>query len=314
MRKKTGPDVDIDHIFAEGTLIDHAMCQAAREAAEAHRRAGVPMVFWENGRVVRVPAEEVLSLPDGGRPRGPATRESEPAIRQRTRPAARYNPAKRRRKPAEAPMTLATDPNATSIAPVPQDAEPTWDIAHLFPAQGTWSEQEYLELRGNRLVEFSHGIVEVLTMPTMDHQLIVAYLHAALTAFISAAKLGTALFAPFRIRLWDGKFRQPDVMFMRAEHAPRMGKEFWDGADLVMEVVNEDDRRRDVETKRFEYARARIPEYWVVDPQKQRVTVLKLEGQRYAVHGEFGPGQKAASALLGGFEVGVAEVFAAAET
>lgn len=39
--------------------------------------------------------------------------------------------------------------------------EPTWEIARLFPNQGAWSEQEYLELKGNRLIEFSCGNVEL---------------------------------------------------------------------------------------------------------------------------------------------------------
>src|SRR5262249_50403680 len=39
----------------------------------------------------------------------------------------------------------------------PNVAEPTWDVARLFPDQGTWSEEEYLEMNANRLLEFSHG-------------------------------------------------------------------------------------------------------------------------------------------------------------
>lgn len=211
-------------------------------------------------------------------------------------------------------MTLTTSNKQSTGSPgAPAHPEPAWDVAKLFPAQGTWSVQEYFELKGNRLVEFSNGSVEVLVMPSMVHQLIVAYLHAALFSFVQAGKLGTALFAPFRVRLWDLKFRQPDVMFMRREHAARMSNEFWDGADLVMEVVSDDDRRRDLETKRFEYARAGIPEYWIVDPPQQRITVLRLDGQRYVPAGEFVAGQKAASVLLPAFEVDVSAAFAAGQ-
>ncbi len=62
-------------------------------------------------------------------------------------------------------------------------AEPTWDVALLFPAQRAWTEAEYLELTTNRLVEFSHGKIEVLPMPTLVHQLIVGYLHGLLRSF-----------------------------------------------------------------------------------------------------------------------------------
>jgi Uma2 family endonuclease len=201
--------------------------------------------------------------------------------------------------------------DSTEAAAASDPPEPAWDIARLFPEQGFWSEQEYLELNGNRLVEFSHGRIEVLTMPTKSHQLIVAFLHAALAAFATAHDLGQALFAPYRVRLWHGKIREPDIIFVRREHAERMGEEYADGADLLMEMVSDDDRRRDLETKRFEYARAGIPEYWIVDPQAAQITVLRLNVDKYAVHGEFKAGQRATSALLGGFEVDVAAVFAA---
>jgi Uma2 family endonuclease len=100
-------------------------------------------------------------------------------------------------------------------------------------------------------------------------------------------------------------------MFLAASHDSQRQEDFWDGADLVMEVVSGDDRRRDLETKRFEYARAGIAEYWVVDPQRKEITVLTLAGQRYEVHGTFTPGEKAESRLLAGFQVSVADVFAA---
>jgi Uma2 family endonuclease len=113
-----------------------------------------------------------------------------------------------------------------------------------------------------------------------------------------------------RVQLWAGKFREPDVVFMRAENAARIGEPFWEGADLVMEVVSQDDRRRDLDIKRGEYAQAGIPEYWIVDPQGARITVLRLDGATYDVHGEFPAGTRATSHLLPGFGVDVTAALA----
>jgi Uma2 family endonuclease len=192
------------------------------------------------------------------------------------------------------------------------ELEPAWDVARLFPPQGTWSEEEYLALNTNRLVEFVDGYIEVLPMPTMMHQLIMLFLYDALKAFVSPGNLGRVLVAPFRVQVRRGKFREPDVLFMKAEHFARMGNEYWDGADLVMEVVSEDNRRHDLETKRDEYAQAGRPEYWIVDPQEARITVLTLESQTktYSVHGVFTVGTRASSKLLLGFAVDVTTAFA----
>ncbi|MBI2898065.1 MAG: Uma2 family endonuclease [Deltaproteobacteria bacterium] len=184
-------------------------------------------------------------------------------------------------------------------------SEPAWEVAKLFPDQGSWSEEEYLALGTNRLVEYSHGSVEVLPMPTQLHQAIVGLLYSALVAFTRPRRLGSVLFAPLRVRLWPGKLREPDVVFMLAEHAARRHEEYWEGADLVMEVVSDDDRRRDIEIKRREYSQAGIPEYWIVDPLLESITVLRLEGGEYAVHGTFARGAVATSPLLAGLEVPV---------
>ena len=39
--------------------------RAAARAIEEHRRAGVPLVYWRDGKVVLIPAEELLSSPNG---------------------------------------------------------------------------------------------------------------------------------------------------------------------------------------------------------------------------------------------------------
>jgi Uma2 family endonuclease len=195
----------------------------------------------------------------------------------------------------------------------PPAAEPAWEVAHLYPLQGQWSETEYFALPGNFLIDYEDGIIEVLPVPTIPHQVIVAFLFRLLADFVERHQLGMPLFAPARVRLWRGKFREPDVLFMLRAHADRVKREFWEGADLVMEIVSDDrkDRERDLVEKPLEYARARIPEYWIIDPKEASITVLKLKGRKYVVHGTFTPGQVATSALLGGFQVDVEAVLSA---
>ncbi|MCY3898227.1 MAG: Uma2 family endonuclease [Caldilineaceae bacterium] len=199
-----------------------------------------------------------------------------------------------------------------STATPAKTAELTWEIAQLFPAQGHWSEEEYLSLDTNHLIEFSQGQLEFLPLPTFSHQRLVAFLYRLLLGFVEDRGLGIVMFAPLRIQLGHGKFREPDLVFMAAEHADRLGEKFWQGADLVMEIVSPDDPERDKVTKRREYAQAGIPEYWIVDPTEASITVLTLRGQEYALHGEFPAGKAASSVLLEGFKVDVGDVFSEA--
>lgn len=78
--------------------------------------------------------------------------------------------------------------------------------------------------------------------------------------------------------------------------------------DHSIEVVSRDDPQRDLVTKRNEYAQAGIPEYWIVDPQTETITVLRLDDARYVEHGVFGRGEVATSAHYAGLQAPVGDV------
>jgi Uma2 family endonuclease len=206
-------------------------------------------------------------------------------------------------------MSIATPPSSATTLQPGLTAEPSWEVVKLFPSQGNWSENEYLALADtNRLVELSEGNIKVIDLPTASHQDILDFVHDSLKAFVKPAGLGKVSFAGLPVKLRPGQFREPDVLFMLAEHSDRRHEKYWDGADLVMEVVSED-RAHDLETKRSEYAQAGIPEYWIIDPKLQELTVLKLVGTGYQPAAVCHRGDQAASVLLPGFAVDVAAVF-----
>ncbi|MCI0333089.1 MAG: Uma2 family endonuclease [Planctomycetes bacterium] len=205
---------------------------------------------------------------------------------------------------------MATIPQSVPQPPL-TCPEPAWEVAFLFPSQGDWRESDYLALDTNRLVELVDGKLEVLPMPSILHQRIVDYLHSMLQRFVQKRRLGEAIFAPLPVRIRKDTLREPDVIFVARERIVKPDDKRLDGADLVMEVVSPDDgsHKRDYEKKRSDYAARKIPEYWIVDPQTERITVLILKGKAYRVHGEFASGQQATSVLLSDFAVDVSAVF-----
>jgi Uma2 family endonuclease len=196
-------------------------------------------------------------------------------------------------------------------------ADYAWEVATLFPEQGEWSEEEYLKLTDgtNRRIEFTDGRLEFLTMPTEVHESMVRFLFFAFHAFVENQKLGKVYWTGIRLRIRPRKIRLPDIIFLHKDHFYARHNRAWDGADLVMEVVSEDpkDRQRDYEQKLLDYAEAKVAEYWIVDYERRVVMVHRLEGDQYELHGEFTPGQQAASVLLDGFAVDVEALFAAAD-
>ena len=148
-------------------------------------------------------------------------------------------------------------------------------------------------------------------MPSRGHQRILAFLYAAFRDHLLPIG-GEALFAPLRLRIRDGRFREPDLLVVREAQDPRSGDRFWTGADLVVEVVSPDDPQRDFVQKRIDYADAGILEYWIVDPPTQSITVLALDGETYVEHRVFRNRERATSTVLDGFRVDVGQVFEAA--
>src|SRR5215831_1861558 len=183
-------------------------------------------------------------------------------------------------------------------------------VLDLLPQQGQWNEEEYLWLTDhtNRFIEFTDGYIEVLPMPTDEHQTILASLYQVFFVFMQTIG-GKVLFAPLRLRIRERKFREPDILLVRHASDPRRQNRFWLGADLVVEVVSPDKPERDLVDKRNEYAEAQIPENWIVNPQSETITVLCLEGSAYVEHGVFGRGAIATSVVLHGLSIVVDEVF-----
>jgi hypothetical protein len=56
------PKRDIKAIFLDGSKIDAAIRKAAKNAILAHKREGLPVPIWKDGKTVWVPAEELEPL------------------------------------------------------------------------------------------------------------------------------------------------------------------------------------------------------------------------------------------------------------
>ena len=92
----------------------------------------------------------------------------------------------------------------------------------------------------------------------------------------------------------EPKNRYPDLTIIREEHIQQLSKRntillSLSPPLLVIEVVSpgEIQRDRDYIAKRIQYQDCGIPEYWIVDPQIQRILVLELTGDTYKQVGDF---------------------------
>ena len=206
---------------------------------------------------------------------------------------------------------MIVDPNMHPGIPS-QLGEPAWEVTQFFPPQGQWRESDFLRIHTNKMAELVNGRLEILPMPTWRQQCIVKLISLALQAYITERQLGgEVLFAPLPSPLFPGTIREPDILYVRPENIPSDIVDYPDQLDLVMEIVSEgaEARKRDYVDKRLDYARAGITEYWIVDSEFTRITVLSLEGSDYRVHCECNAGDTARSAMFADFAISVDDVF-----
>ena len=170
-------------------------------------------------------------------------------------------------------MTVAS-PHCDGLRVVTPDGCTVADSGAL---QGFWTEAQYLELtnQSNRLLEFTDGCIEVLPMPTQRHQAISRFLFLALYFFVQGIG-GKVFYALLRLRIREGKFREPDLLLVIDAGDPRCRNDYWLGADLVVAGT---------------------------------LTALVLSGGEYREHRVFRLGDLADSSSLPGFSVNVKDMF-----
>lgn len=80
--------------------------------------------------------------------------------------------------------------------------------------------------------------------------------------------------------------------------------------DLIVEILSESDPQRDTVRKRRIYARHAVREYWIVDPERDRVEVFVLEGRELVRKAALESGELRSLVVLPGFAAPLSEIFA----
>ncbi len=172
------------------------------------------------------------------------------------------------------------------------------------------SYDEYVKWFGEgHIGEWVEGRVVEFMPPDERHQDVVLFLAQVLNLFVLTRNLGKVMISPFEMRIRDGRSsREPDVLFVSTKHLGRIDGTRLDGpADLVIEVVSDESVTRDQREKMIDYAMARVPEYWIIDPRPTRELVkgYRLAPESYYINIEHGSAGTPVSQVVPGFPIDV---------
>jgi len=146
--------------------------------------------------------------------------------------------------------------------------------------------EEYFELgESDDRYELIDGVVCMSPSPTPKHQNLAARVVSLIDTYLIRQPVGHVF---LELDVYVGKgpsgrdlVYRPDVVFVRATPGEDVPERIWKPPHLVVEVLSPSTRRLDLETKKSDYERAGVLEYWVLDPKKKEMTFYRLIDPRY---------------------------------
>ncbi|PSR36879.1 MAG: Uma2 family endonuclease [Sulfobacillus thermosulfidooxidans] len=157
--------------------------------------------------------------------------------------------------------------------------------------------------------EILEGDLAVRPSPNQKHQNVIRHL-SAFFIHVESHGYGRWYPAPFDVVFDDNNVTEPDLLFVLTEHLNIIKEANVQGPpDLVVEVLSPSTRDRDRGVKAHLYARFGVPEYWIVDPETETLTLYHLTSEGYEVTGPFRADETIHSTLFPDTPLNVSDVF-----
>lgn len=161
------------------------------------------------------------------------------------------------------------------------------DINQLDPLYGGYSYADYLLWKFKERVELFKGKLFKMSAPSAVHQEVSMKLSGELYQFLKG-KDCKVFHAPFDVRLLKEAKEdkdiytvvQPDICVVCDPE--KIDKRGCEGApDLVIEILSPGNSKKEMKFKYALYEEAKVPEYWIIDPDHQNVLVYVLKDNTY---------------------------------
>ncbi len=139
-----------------------------------------------------------------------------------------------------------------------------------------WNYARWLQLPANdNRYEVIDGVLYMTTVPSFFHQWIIRQICLLLIDQIDRPGIGLTTWSPIGLLMPGCDPVQPDIVVVRAEDRGMIYDRRINGVPaLIVEVLSPGNAEKDTAIKRAAYARAGLPEYWIVRPSERDVLVL----------------------------------------
>ena len=148
-----------------------------------------------------------------------------------------------------------------------------------LPQEKTYTIDDIYALPEGTRAELIDGQIYSMAPPSRRHQEIVGTLYRKIADYIdSRSGSCKAYIAPFAVFLNenDKNYVEPDISIV-CDKSKLNDRGCTGAPDWIIEVVSPSSRPMDYMTKLFKYRSAGVREYWIVDPEKNRILVYDFD-------------------------------------
>jgi prevent-host-death family protein len=177
------------------------------------------------------------------------------------------------------------------------------------------SYEEFLQLtEGNeKRYEYIDGEVYLLTAPRTTHQKVLGEMYIIFYNWFKGKRCLTML-APFDITLKRSPDKinvvEPDLVVICDLEENLNEKDYYMGVPaLVVEILSESTRRKDVIKKLDLYMCSGIKEYWIVNPVNREITIYCFENNDISKNETFKKNEIAGSYIFKGLSIDLKDIF-----
>lgn len=139
-------------------------------------------------------------------------------------------------------------------------------------------EDIYILPDGKR-AELIDGKIYDMAPPSRKHQEVSLYLSVIISNYIRSKNGSCKIYtAPFAVYLDEASntYVEPDISVICDKN--KLDDKGCKGApDWIIEIVSPSSIKMDYYTKLFKYRTTKVREYWIVDPDKNKITVYNFE-------------------------------------
>jgi len=140
---------------------------------------------------------------------------------------------------------------------------------------------EYLALADDGYrYELIDGVICMSPSPSRPHQKIVTEIVRQIADHLMRHPTGEVV-VEVDVRLGEDLVYRPDLVYLSSAKAAGCRERINVVPDLIVEVVSPDSRRYDHETKKHDYERCGVGEYWLIDPDQREFTFYRLQDGRF---------------------------------